>query len=273
MEKSTGIAVVTKINDNGSVKFRLTERKVDRHGEVVESSGMGLDNFKKNPIVLFGHGYSQQGMMPIGKIDIETIEQTDKYIDADVIFDEDSGDAFAIMVADKVRNGFLNAGSIGFSVVEISTDPVLPKQTGRTHTKSELLEFSIVPIPALASATARREFDELMLCAKSAGYNVDGYDEVFKAIEPDAEDRERYIKALEDIESFHAKAGAVLSKKNKTIIKSAIQGMKSGMEALEILLEANEDTEPVKSIEVDMDILNKICDDVTSLNNLINPEA
>jgi len=105
MEKSTGIAVVTKINDNGSVKFRLTERKVDRHGEVVESSGMGLDNFKKNPIVLFGHGYSQQGMMPIGKIDIETIEQTDKYIDADVIFDEDSGDAFAIMVADKVRNG------------------------------------------------------------------------------------------------------------------------------------------------------------------------
>jgi phage head maturation protease len=165
---------VKAINKDGSVKFRLTERKVDRHGEVVMSDGAQLDNYMKNPVVLFSHGFDQnQGMMPIGRIDTDSIKMTSKSIDANVIFDDNSSDGFAKLIAEKVRNGFLNAGSIGFRPIESTEETVLRDQTGITHTKWELMEFSIVPIPALPSATARREFNEFCVKADECGITID----------------------------------------------------------------------------------------------------
>lgn len=175
MDKRYGTSYVLKGNDDGSTKFRLTERRVDRDGEVIESEGGRLDNFKMNPIVLWGHG--QTGMaggvqgsiapVPIGKINPDTMKQTKKFIDGEVTFDEN--DSFAAMIGDKVRNGFLNTGSIGFIPITVSDETVLPNQTGVTFVQWELLEFSIVPIPALQTATARREFDDLV--SKSAEYD------------------------------------------------------------------------------------------------------
>jgi len=152
--------VIGKQAADGTTRFRLTERKVDRDGDVVESGGGRLDNFKLNPVVLFSHGFSRaQQMLPIGRVLPESIKQTQRFIDGDVEFHEEGSDPFSAMIGEKVRGGFLNTGSIGFLPVVVSTDTVLPKQTGITFTEWELLEFSIVPIPSLASATARREFE------------------------------------------------------------------------------------------------------------------
>ncbi len=163
---------VLKANSDGSTKFRLTERRVDRDGEVIEPEGVRLDNFKLNPIVLWGHGRggllpSGASPVPIGKINPDTMKQTHRFIDGDVTFDMD--DPFASLIAGKVENGFLNTGSIGFIPITVSDDTVLPNQTGVTFLESELLEFSIVPIPALQTATARREFDDLV--SKSIEYD------------------------------------------------------------------------------------------------------
>lgn len=174
-DKHYAPSYVVKANEDGSTRFRLTERRVDRDGEVVESEGGRLDNFKLNPVVLWGHG--RTGLMggfqgsispiPIGKIDPDSIKQTKRYIDGDVIFDEE--DPFAALIGNKVRNGFLNTGSIGFAPITVSEEAVLPNQTGVTFVQWELLEFSIVPIPALQTATARRDFDDLV--SKSIEYN------------------------------------------------------------------------------------------------------
>jgi hypothetical protein len=157
-----GTAQIQKARDDGSVKFRLTERKVDRYGEVVLPDGVVLDHYRNNPIVLVQHGFHPgRGQLPVGKLDMDSVKITKRAFDADVIFDESGADPFAMMVAQKVRDGFLNSGSIGFNAIDVSKEPVAKGQTGPTFTKWELMEFSIVSIPALPSALAKREFMEI----------------------------------------------------------------------------------------------------------------
>ncbi|KKN70658.1 hypothetical protein LCGC14_0428130 [marine sediment metagenome] len=187
--------VIGKANDDGTVPFVLTERKVDRDGDVVESGGGRLDNFKANPIVLFAHGMSrQQSMIPVGRVGPETMKQTQRRITGDVGFHDSGSDPFSAMIGDKVRGGFLNAGSIGFMPIVVSTDTVLPHQTGITYTEWELLEFSIVPIPSLASATARREFEAF--AGKCADYGQPLGDGLLKIVNRHMDLHGGILKAL-----------------------------------------------------------------------------
>ena len=39
--------------------FVLSNEKLDRHGTVLKQSGWMLDNFRANPIALFGHKHNQ----------------------------------------------------------------------------------------------------------------------------------------------------------------------------------------------------------------------
>lgn len=173
--------VVERAAKDGSIRWRLTERKVDREGDVVESAGGRLDNFKTNPIVLFAHGWHEQGFVPVGRIDPESMKQTKTYIDGDVYFHEGGTDPFSNMIGEKVREGFLSTGSIGFRPIQTSRDTVLPNQTGVTFQEWELMEFSVVPIPALASATARRDFREF--AAKCADYGQPIGDDFMELVE------------------------------------------------------------------------------------------
>ncbi len=169
---------VEKAHDDGSVTFRLTEKRVDRYGEVVLPEGAMLDNFKANPVILYAHGFHPtQRSIPIGRADPESITVTSKAVTARIIFDDDGSDPFATMIAGKVKKGFLNTGSIGFRSIERSDDPVMPKQTGVTHKIWELLEYSITPIPALPSAIALRDFDEIRSAVEDEFGNVDDFNE------------------------------------------------------------------------------------------------
>lgn len=210
--------------ETGSVRFTLTERAVDRHGEVVEPAGAKLENYLTNPIVLFGHGMGNQ--VPIGKLDTATISISDDTIEADVIFDESGNDPFSTMIASKVKNGFLNAGSIGFKPLEISEEKGMDGQTGVTHTKWELMEFSIVPIPALPSALATREYEEYANVCKGLGFDMPvGEVEVVVKAEPTTADELNK-------EFIEEKAGAVLNSKNKQLINSAIEDLEKAVASL-----------------------------------------
>ena len=111
----------------------------DRMGEVLLPEGADLKQFKKNPVVLFGHNYSQP---PIGRA--MWIKKTAEGILSKVQF---ATTAFADEVYQLYKDGFMKAFSVGFLPKEFS-DGDGKKQPRRTYSKWELVEYSAVPVPA-----------------------------------------------------------------------------------------------------------------------------
>jgi len=112
----------------------------------------------KNPVVQFGHDYSER---PVGRT--VKIENDGKNVDFYIQFpasEEEAGEEwfkFTDSVYRMVKSGFLNATSVGFR----PTVPpkVMPKGDGissprRVFVGQELLEISIVPVPSNPDALA-----------------------------------------------------------------------------------------------------------------------
>ena len=142
--------------------FVLTDESVNGYGYRVLTSGIGREQFLKNPVMLYSHEY---GLLPIGTW--EEVREKDGQLLATAKFDE--GDPFAQEVARKVDEGILRCCSIGFNVLSIyeSDDLKLPGQIGPTVTKSELLECSICAIGA--NRNAMRLSEELPSPAVKVG--------------------------------------------------------------------------------------------------------
>ena len=125
----------------------------DRYGDIV-SQNWELDNYKQNPIVLLNHN-SQELPIARGSVDV-----VDGQLLIDVTFD--MADPKAAEVARKAKDGFLNAVSVGFNPLQMISRSDLPADhfahgdRGNFYQSSELLEVSIVTIPANGQATAAK---------------------------------------------------------------------------------------------------------------------
>ena len=145
---------MAKENDIKKKTFVLSDESVNSYGFRVLTDGIALDNFKKNPVMLWNHTRTwtdrDNAMLPIGRWNNVRVE--DGRLLADAEFDMD--DPFAAKIARKVEKGILNMCSIGIVVVEDSEDPELlvKGQTRRTVTKCRLREVSVVDIGANANA-------------------------------------------------------------------------------------------------------------------------
>lgn len=129
--------VESKILDNGSYEAVITTTAKDRQGEIVVSTGVDVSSYMRNPVVLFAHDYAQP---PVARtLSLTTSEEG---ITAQFMFPERGISQRADEIHDLWDAHFLNAVSIGFIPLEWGKDET------PTITKSELLEFSIVPIPA-----------------------------------------------------------------------------------------------------------------------------
>ncbi len=104
--------------------------------------GLSTVNYMKNPVVLWAHNYitSQSGGVPIAKT-IELAVTGPHSLRADFEFLE--GDEFAGRVKNAWDRGFLRAASISWYPIEYETT-----DTGWRDLKSDMLEWSIVPVPA-----------------------------------------------------------------------------------------------------------------------------
>ena len=167
---------IIKANDDGSIRFHLITLTVDRDSEVLLPKGANVKNLRKNPVWLWGHNIEAFGGMlrpPIGKQLMKTLEITEEFYAVDVLFDEQN-DPFAKMVAEKHRNGFMNASSVGFLPTSVSNTQILDGQKGVTYEKFEVLEGSSVPIPSNPAALQQREWGEFLDACKGQGFNFDG---------------------------------------------------------------------------------------------------
>lgn len=121
----------------------ISTNGLNRKGGRVLSSGARLENYLKNPVLLFGH---QLWSLPIGRLeDIQT--DSNGEMSALPVFDEQ--DDMALAVKRKWENNFLFAASIHFNPIKLSSDPalLLPGQETETVTEWDLMEVSIVSVP------------------------------------------------------------------------------------------------------------------------------
>jgi len=243
------------------VPFTLSTSEVDAHGEVVLPKGIDLKRFKKNPIVAWAHnvlgGFFSSASEDdiIGKIDVTTLLKTETSLIGDVLFnltENDDGslqDPRARKIFDKLNAGILNAGSIGFRSLERSEKNPIKGQTGVTHKKSELIEFSIVPVGSNPNALQkslekaddetkeliRKEFhdnfssmtDEQLIefAQKMNGTGGGGGDIIQERELADSEILEDAGVSIAYIE----KAGKVLSSANEKELNEAINDVTTGV--------------------------------------------
>jgi HK97 family phage prohead protease len=120
--------------------FAISSGNADRLGDVIDQNGIELARYKNNPIVLWAHDSTQ---LPIGRA--TSIYVMNNRLQATMQF---GSGRFAKGVEEAVRNGTVNATSIGFQ--PLAWDFSRNRSGGIDFAKIELLEFSIVPIPANA---------------------------------------------------------------------------------------------------------------------------
>ena len=133
-----------KPKDAGFASFIASNEDTDRMGDIVRADGWDLSNFRKNPIALFGHDHSQ----PIGRVHNARVEN--KQLLADIEFMPPEVSEFAAGIGRMVHAGFLKTVSVGFKPIDMR--PL--KSGGYEFLKQELLELSVVAVPALPSAIA-----------------------------------------------------------------------------------------------------------------------
>jgi HK97 family phage prohead protease len=146
MEYKNFIATEKSFNDKDmTITHYISTVTPDRFGDIVNPFGMDADNFRKNPIVLFGHSHNTRGNI-IGK--------------NIALFPDDFGVKAITKFADTSagkdlyilnKEGFLNAWSIGFIPKKTKTQSTTINNQPGTYNiidEWELLEYSSVAIPA-----------------------------------------------------------------------------------------------------------------------------
>lgn len=130
------------------MKFLISTDAVDRDNDILDPKGWQLENFQKNPVVMFAHDYKS---LPVAKC--LAIEKVAKGVEATTEFPPRGVYAFADTVYDMVKMGFLNATSVGFRPLEYeqATD-----RKGFNFKTQELTEWSIVPIPSNPEALVQQ---------------------------------------------------------------------------------------------------------------------
>lgn len=138
--------------------FVLSTATPDRSRDVVSQDGWRLDNFVKNPVMLWAHDY---GQLPVGRPKSVGVE-TGRLVARGVEFPSREVYAFGWTVGEMYRKGFLHAVSVGFAPVKHARN----EERGpwaMDFLEQELLEFSAVPVPANPEA---------LQLAKAAGLEV-----------------------------------------------------------------------------------------------------
>lgn len=138
----------TVASNGDGLEFVLSDATVDRYGDIVEPAGWVLANFKKNPIALFGHS----GGFPIGTWSNVRVEG-EKLV-ARLNLAAKGTSARLDEIISLVEQGILRAVSVGFRPLKSEPIDATKPWGAQRYLKSELLETSLVSVPANPAALA-----------------------------------------------------------------------------------------------------------------------
>lgn len=168
-------------------KFTITTSNPDRERDIVDAAGIETDAYMRNPVIQFAHDYKS---LPIGRT--VKLERHKDRIVATAEFATADLNPMAEQVFRMVKAGFVKGASIGFRPLEWNYDEM---RRGVNFQKVELLEWSVVPVPANASALIAagiqtgvlKEWAERTLAA-CAGCGSDADDVVLELVDEPADD-------------------------------------------------------------------------------------
>ena len=149
----------------------IAARERSRNGDELNLRGVSFKSYRKNPVVLWAHD-SYRGI-PIAKT-VKIGHDDQGRIVADFEFNSD--DEFAARVENAWNGGFIRAASIRFMPTKVVE---MMDEQGRVDRlrieESDLLEWSLVPIPADPDAV------------KAGARALNLPEEIFRGLEPEPE--------------------------------------------------------------------------------------
>lgn len=141
--------------ENRTIRAYASTKDWDRYGERFEPDAFkeGLANYKKNPVVLFGHNY---GEPPIGKTIGYEFDENGLILTMQFADTPRANEIF-----DLYKGGFMTAFSVGFRPLEVAFEERVKGSgdMGAVYKKAELLENSAVPVPANPGAVVMKSAD------------------------------------------------------------------------------------------------------------------
>jgi HK97 family phage prohead protease len=137
--------------DVRALRFTISTPSVDREQDRIALTGWDLANFRRNPVVLWGHDAAR---LPIGRaFDLQIVDTALKASIEFIPTDTPEGGAFAEAVYRLAQAGFIAATSVGFRPLkwDFTTDKDRGADDwfpGIDFEEQELVELSVVTVPA-----------------------------------------------------------------------------------------------------------------------------
>jgi HK97 family phage prohead protease len=125
-------------------RFCFSDGSEDRMRDKINVRGWETEDFLKNPVCLYAH---QSDALPVGKV-VNIFISSDRLM-GDIRFAQPEVYEFADTVFKLIDGGFINSVSVGFLPIEFEFADDRP---GINFIRQNLLEISIVPVPANAHA-------------------------------------------------------------------------------------------------------------------------
>jgi HK97 family phage prohead protease/HK97 family phage major capsid protein len=169
-ENRGGDAVLHKTHAEtvNGMQFVLSDETPDRMDDIIRSDGWDLENFKKNPIALFNHNPN----FVIGKWSDLRVDKQNKQLRGNLVLAPAGTSPRIDEIRKLIEADILKAVSVGFRPVKRQSRKEDDQFGigGSIFTKSELVETSLVAVPANPNALA---------IAKSLGVSPATIDLVF----------------------------------------------------------------------------------------------
>ena len=142
--------------DTRSISYLVSDETVDRMGDIIKVKGWDLSSYKQNPVVLWSHDGSNTP--PIGKASNVRRRYGPARLTADIEFAPKEAFEFADTIYQLAARGFIKATSVGFMPTESAEVDEKKREKlglgpyGQLYTGAELMEISVVAVPANPSA-------------------------------------------------------------------------------------------------------------------------
>lgn len=195
----------------------------DRHGEIVVQNGWILENYLKNPVVLWAHKSDEPAIAKMLELAVKKSASGIDQLEGKMQFAVQEYD-FAETIFNLIVGGFQNAFSAGF----INNRYEIDQDNNKIYlVENELLEVSCVPVPA----------NQLSL-AKQKGIDTAKYE---KHLDDDESDGGEESPSAEDLENLESEGDDLNeSKAIEKISKSNVETIRGAISTLTEVLKAHE---------------------------------